>query len=195
LALTEIDRKLLKRCLEHQPGAWTDFVDRFMGLIYHVINHTADARSFGLQPDDVEDFCAEVFLQLVANNYAVLRHFRGQSSLATYLTVVSRRIVIRELVRRNFAEQLGHTRARHLSTLEAEISGGGVERRLADIEQIQKMINGLQEQEAEVVRRFHLEGKSYREISREMGIPENSVGPTLSRARLKMRHTAERTAS
>lgn len=194
MALTEIDRKLLKRCLEHQGGAWTDFVDRFMGLIYHVINHTAQARSLTLQPDDAEDLCAEVFLQLVANNYAVLRHFRGQSSLATYLTVVARRIVVREMVRRKFAEQLGHRRARHLSTFEVEMAGGGIERRLADIEQVQKMIEGLQEREAEVVRRFHLEGKSYREISRELGIPENSVGPTLSRARLKMRHTAERTA-
>jgi RNA polymerase sigma-70 factor (ECF subfamily) len=34
---------------------------------------------------------------------------------------------------------------------------------------------------------YHLEGKSYQEISRLVGIPENSVGPTLSRAREKMR--------
>jgi len=34
---------------------------------------------------------------------------------------------------------------------------------------------------------YHLEGKSYQEISSAVGMPENSVGPTLSRARSKMR--------
>jgi RNA polymerase sigma-70 factor (ECF subfamily) len=43
--------------------------------------------------------------------------------------------------------------------------------------------------EAEVVRLYHLEGKSYREISSAIGIPENSIGPTLSRARAKLRQT------
>jgi RNA polymerase sigma-70 factor (ECF subfamily) len=38
---------------------------------------------------------------------------------------------------------------------------------------------------------FHLEGKTYGEISRMVGLPENSVGPLLSRARLKMRRRAD----
>ena len=38
-----------------------------------------------------------------------------------------------------------------------------------------------------MVRLYHLEGKSYREISSQVGMPENSIGPTLSRAREKMR--------
>jgi RNA polymerase sigma-70 factor (ECF subfamily) len=36
---------------------------------------------------------------------------------------------------------------------------------------------------------YHLEGKSYREISSVIGMPENSIGPMLSRARAKMRRT------
>ncbi|MBP6931771.1 MAG: hypothetical protein KBB62_03565, partial [Candidatus Pacebacteria bacterium] len=39
--------------------------------------------------------------------------------------------------------------------------------------------------------RFDLEGKSYQEISSAVGMPENSVGPMLSRARRKMRTSAE----
>jgi RNA polymerase sigma-70 factor (ECF subfamily) len=35
-----------------------------------------------------------------------LRRFRGESSLATYLTVVSRRIVVRELLQRKTATRL-----------------------------------------------------------------------------------------
>jgi RNA polymerase sigma-70 factor (ECF subfamily) len=103
VALTEIDRHLLSRCLTNQSGAWRDFVDRFLGLFVHVINHTAHARSVPLSSDLVDDLCAEVFVRLLENDYAILRRFRGHSSLATYLTVVSRRIVVKEMARRRMA--------------------------------------------------------------------------------------------
>src|SRR5213076_1831799 len=106
LALTPKDRDLLKRCLHHEPGAWNDFVDRFLGLIYHVIHHTAHLRSMPLRPEDTEDLAAEVLLQLVANDYAVLRQFKGNSSLATYLTVIARRICVHELARRGAAREV-----------------------------------------------------------------------------------------
>ena len=77
VALTEIDRSLLERCLAEEPGAWKDFVDRFIGLFIHVINHSAHARSVRLSPDDIDDLCAEVFVALLADNYGALRRFRG----------------------------------------------------------------------------------------------------------------------
>src|SRR5262245_60614208 len=97
VALTAVDRTLVQRCLNHDPGAWNDFVDRFLGLIYHVVRHTAHVRSVPLGAEDTEDVAAEILLQIVARDYAVLRQFRGQASLATYLTVVARRICIHEL--------------------------------------------------------------------------------------------------
>jgi RNA polymerase sigma-70 factor (ECF subfamily) len=100
VAFTEIDRRLLERCLSGKPRAWEDFVDRFMGLVIHVINFTAQSRSVRLSPDDRDDLAAEVFLAIVEHDFAILRHFRGESSLATYLTVVSRRIVVREMLNR-----------------------------------------------------------------------------------------------
>ncbi len=85
MALSDIDRNLLDRCLHRKPRGWEDFVDRFMGLVVHVINHTAQCRSTNLSAADREDLAADVFLAIVDNDMAVLRHFRGKSSLATYL--------------------------------------------------------------------------------------------------------------
>src|SRR3954471_17723985 len=98
VALSEIDRSLLDRCMSRKTRAWEDFVYRFMGLVVHVINHTAQCRSINLSAADREDLAAEVFLAIVDNDMAVLRHFRGRSSLATYLTVIARRVVVRKLV-------------------------------------------------------------------------------------------------
>lgn len=186
MAFTQIDRNLLKRCLEHDPSAWKDFVDRFIGLFVHVINHSAHARSVRLSNDDVDDLCAEIFLALLANDFAVLRRFRGESSLATYLTVVARRVAVKEIARRRKAEALGHVNAHHPELKLAHAS----EReplRIEDRDEIQQMLRDLPDADAEVIRQYHLEGKSYREISARLGISENTIGPTLSRARQKLR--------
>lgn len=190
MALTEIDRNLLQNCLAEEPGAWRSFVDRFLGLFIHVAQHTAHARSVRLTQEDVDDLCAEVFVTLLAERYAVLRNFRGMSSLATYLTVIARRVIIHEMTRRRMAEAMGHVQAHQASLDHAQAAQVNFQRdqqRVEDREEIQMMLDGLPSPDAEVVRQFHIEHRSYREISNNLRIPENSIGPTLSRAREKLR--------
>jgi RNA polymerase sigma-70 factor, ECF subfamily len=186
VALSEIDRNLLERCVERKPRAWEDFADRFLGLVVHVVNHTARARSIRLTPADRDDLCAEVFLAIIKNDFAVLRNFRGKSSLATYLTVVARRIVVKELLARMTTARLGEGTSSHAPQGIPD-PHSSVEQRLGDQEEVERLLGGLQGTEAQVVRMYHLEGKSYHEISLVVGMPENSIGPILSRARNKMR--------
>jgi RNA polymerase sigma-70 factor (ECF subfamily) len=185
VALTAVDRTLVQRCLNHDPGAWNDFVDRFLGLIYHVVHHTAYLRSMPLHPEDTEDMAAEVLLQIVAGDYAVLRQFRGQSSLATYLSVIARRICVHELAQRAVAREV-----------QLKADGKGAEREpeeptkaqfgLENLEEVQKYLKKLPAREREVVRLKYVEGRSYEEISTELNIPVNSIGPILSRARKRL---------
>lgn len=190
MTLSDIDRNLLTRCLDRKPRAWEDFVDRFLGLVIHVVNHTAQSRSIRLTPQDCEDLTAEVFLAIVNNDLSVLRRFRGESSLATYLTVIARRVVVRELLQRKsparLNEAVDHSADDH--SLDSE-------RRISNQEEIERLLDGLNGPEAKVVRMYHLEGKSYSEISDDTGMAENSIGPTLSRARAKMRRSADSTTS
>ena len=182
MALSEIDRNLLTRCLARKPKAWDDFVDRFMGLVVHVINHSAQSRSYRLTSEDREDLCGEVFLTLLRDDFAVLRHFRGESSLATYLTVVARRVVVHELLQRKSVARLSDgADVNHVGENSTSIE------RLHDRDEVARLLEELEGPEAQVVRMYHLEGKSYQEISSAVGMPENSIGPTLSRARQKMR--------
>ena len=190
MVLSEIDRNLLERCLQAKPRAWEDFVDRFLGLVIHVVNHTAQARSVRLTPEDRDDLCAEVFLEIVRRDFALLRNFRGQSSLATYLTVVARRIVVKELLSRKSASPLGNGPAQHLPDPHP-----GPEQRLGDREEVARLLEALPETEAQVVRMYHLEGKTYQQISSALGMSENSIGPILSRAREKMRRAGVKPAT
>jgi RNA polymerase sigma-70 factor (ECF subfamily) len=187
LALSDVDRALLDRCLGREPNSWNAFVDRFMGLVVHVVNHAARARSLRISADDRDDLVAEVFLAIVAGDFAVLRHFRGQSSLATYLTVIARRVVIRAMVRKNSAIGSGQSISTSQLVAEAADESPDVEEVVSDREQVERLLSELEGAEADVVRLYHLDGRSYYEISLATGMPENSIGPLLSRAREKLR--------
>ena len=186
MALTDLDRSLLERCLKRDGSAWRDFVDRFAGLFVHAIHHTAQARSVKLDPSDVDDLCAEIFVAILADDFAILRRFRGESSLATYLTVIARRIIVREVIHRRFSEALGHVKSHNVNVQMARADISEITR-IENEELVQQMLTGLSEHDATVIRQFHLEGKSYREIGERLGVPENSIGPTLTRAREKLR--------
>ncbi len=186
MALSEIDRNLLERCLGRKPRAWEDFVDRFMGLVIHVVNHSAQARGIRLTSEDRDDLSADVFLNLIKDDFRILRRFRGQSSLATYLTVVARRIVVRGLLQRKGAVPLGNGAAQSVPP-DLPDTRPQAEERINNFDEVQRLMEGLDSAEAEIVRLYHLEAKSYQEISHTTGVAENSIGPILSRARMKMR--------
>ncbi|MDO4569650.1 MAG: sigma-70 family RNA polymerase sigma factor [Planctomycetia bacterium] len=190
MALAEIDRNLIERCLQKTPRAWEDFVDRYIGLINHVVRLTCKNRNLPLDSSLQEDLIQEIFMAIVADNFVVLRRFRGHSSLATYLAVVARRIVVKSLMQKNFVRENVS-----LSEESAPIFSDEVEKRIEDKDEVERLLATLGEKDANIVRLFHLEQKSYAEIAAQTGVPENSIGPILSRARETMRASVASDAS
>lgn len=189
MALAPIDRDLLDSLLSGETDAWPVFVDRTLGLVTHVVTHAADCRGMSLSASDREDLIADVFVALLERDMAALRQFQRRSSLATYVAVIARRRVVKQLMRR--AGQTPLASVSHQLPADVPDGGSSVEERLADQDQVAQMLGGLPEAEAQVVRMFHLEGRTYQEISRVIGVPENTIGPVLSRARLKLRRQGE----
>ena len=93
-----VDNALLERCLERQHRAWEDFVDRFLGLVLHVIDHTVCKREIRLQAAERNTLCERVFAALAHDQFRLLREYKAHSSLTTYLSVIVRRIVVRSLL-------------------------------------------------------------------------------------------------
>jgi RNA polymerase sigma-70 factor (ECF subfamily) len=92
------DHELLARCLEKRQRGWEDFVDRFLGLVLHVIDHTTLVREIRLGRDDRDVLCEKVFTAIAHDDFRILRNYQGRSSLTTYLTVAARRVVVRILL-------------------------------------------------------------------------------------------------
>jgi RNA polymerase sigma-70 factor (ECF subfamily) len=175
------DRALMEQCLRGDPAAWSAFVERFAALFAFVVDRTASQRRQPLAGADRDDLLADILLEIIHRDAAVLRAFAGRSSLATYLTVVARRVSIRGLAR------LADARGAHGP---ADVSGLVQPPRAeaaADHERLEDLLGRLPADEARLVRLHHLEGHSYGEISRLTGMPLGSIGPALSRARQKLK--------
>ena len=180
VVLSDIDRRLLNRCIEGAPGAWEDFVDRFIALITHVVSATAELRLGHVADQTRDDVVAEVFLKLVDKDFAILRRFRGQSSLGTYLVVVVRRIAVRRIAK------LSRGAVGQLTADPASTTGNG-EMAVENNEEVHSLLSQMPDEEATAIRMYHLEDRTYRDISLHIGIPENSVGPLLFKARTRLR--------
>ena len=186
------DRQLIQDCLQGLPVAWDAFVARFGGLLAFIVDRTAAQRRISLTPADRDDLLADILLEILHHDAAVLRGFAGRSSLATYLAVVARRVSVRCLTK--LAEKT-HGR-RPLSDGHQPAHGDNGQAQLADREQVEQMLRVLDETEARLVKLHHLEARSYGEISRLTGMPLGSIGPALARARQKMKlHAGEQKRS
>jgi len=182
VVLSNLDRILLDRCLSRSEGAWEEFIERFLPLLVHVVKHTSQQRFSSLPEAWRDDLVAEVLLSIVDDDFAVLRRFRGNSSLGTYLVVVARRVAARKLSK--------------IRKASGELNGASVPEptephddllELTKRDHVETLLDQLPKHEAQAIRLYHFEHCSYAEISSHLGVPENSVGPLLSRARSLMR--------
>jgi RNA polymerase sigma-70 factor (ECF subfamily) len=181
VVLSKLDQKILARCLTGSNEGWEDFVARFLPLLVHVVNNSVVRRFGRLVEATRDDLVAEVLLTLVNDDFAILRRFRGHSSLGTYLVVIARRVAAHSLNKRRLGKTNGQTDSALASYSSDEL------RQLERLEEVQAMLGRLPDNEAQAIRMFHLEHCSYAEIGGHLGISENSVGPLLSRARSRLR--------
>lgn len=191
------DRQLVEACLARNDGdrGWEQLLAQFSGLVAHVVSRAAEARRLPLASADRDDLVADVFYEVLRNDAAVLRGFAGRSSLAAYLTVIARRVAGRRLQKRPRPARGEASTASSVAVagaVEPRDSGDAAAagQRVDDRDQIAALLESLDANEAKIVRMFHIEERSYGEISRLLGIPLGSVGPVLARARAKLRRQA-----
>ena len=182
MPLTNHDRKLLTDLLNGQSGAWKLFVDRYTPLIVQVIQHSAHAHSLKLNSEDIEDLCADTMAELLLRDMAALRSFRGRCSLATYLGVIARRIVVRKLAEQRFSSAMGHVNAHRASRDFASSENSSI-RQLDHKDQINSLLSKLSPELRQLAKWLFIDEISYREIAHRLGKPLNSIGPIVSRLR------------
>lgn len=77
------DSDLIRRVVDRDPGAGTEFVHRYRGLVIGL----ARGR-LGLDHDAAEELLQKTMTRLWDNDHRALRAWRGEGRFSTYLTVI-----------------------------------------------------------------------------------------------------------
>jgi len=177
------------RLKNREAGAWDEFVRQLHDLVHGVIRQTAARRQMKLQPSDVDDLASDVFAAALRS----LERFRRESTLSTWLTSITRRVVQRELGRAwrvRVRGDVSHAERADTSSrppLEDMLLTESNARLEAALEQVPENLRL-------VLRLHYLQRRSYSEISRQLGISINSVGPALARGRDVLREIMKKEA-
>lgn len=178
------DRQLVEACIAGHEGSWDLLIRRFGRLIAEVVSRTAARRQGSLTATDRDDLVAEVFAELLARDAAALRMFSGRSTLTTFLTVIARRVTVRQLQRQSRAVAPATAGDGTAAAPDGAVPAADVTAQQAEIEQ---WLSWLEEPDRTLVRMHDLEGHNYSELARATGIPIDFIGPRLSQARATIR--------
>ena len=177
------DAELVAACLRDEAGAWERLVDHVGGTVAAAVR-----RVLGIggspAPGDVDDCVAEVMAVLVANDRAVLRGYRGDSKLTTWLYVIARRTALAWRKRATRQPRPGAVP----EGPDWRPGPGEVAARQEAAERLLAALADLAERDREVLRRFYIEGQSGAAVGEALGIPARQVSVVLHRARERVRN-------
>lgn len=80
---------ILERCIRGEQDAFEKLVDRYSGLVSFTIRGVFHEYCPSASNEDLEDLHNGVFLSLMEDDFKRLRQFKGLSSFATYLRVIT----------------------------------------------------------------------------------------------------------
>jgi len=159
-------------------AAWNRLVERFSPLVTSVI------RRFRLTESDADDVRQNTWLRLVEH----LEGIREPRALPGWITTTTRNEALRTLSARRRVETVDPQIDNRLDTINNE----DVATNLLLAERRQAVLAGLAELRSEHRKLLLLVSDpeiSYRQISRRLGMPTGSIGPTRARCLQKLKDT------
>lgn len=185
--------ELVGRCADGDEAAWEEFLRRYGAFLEFMIRRAlSSARGRLPTPDEVADVKHEVLAWLVAEDGRVLRTYRGESKLTSWIGVLvgrrARRIAARGSALEHKTVSLDALTPDATSHL-AVARGGDGEAAARDqaLQVLATAIEGLSERDRVLLRGAFYDQRSYVELAEELGVRTDSIGQLLFRAKKKLK--------
>jgi RNA polymerase sigma-70 factor (ECF subfamily) len=196
------DPQLIQACIHRGDGAWDKFISRFGALVYHVIWKAlrSEAQHMGVSRVEVEDVAADVFAQIIADDFKLLKTFRWRCKFSTWLGIITYRTT-RQAIHRNrhvaFSLDDHNDRSSNELLLKDIVRDPNLtppdDMQLKEARQmVHEALATLPPRDQLVLKFFYFEGKKYAEIARILGISGSLVGTAIFRAKARLAEKLDR---
>ncbi len=196
------DRELIQACIDRQDGSWERFIEKYSALVYHVIWKAlrSEAHHMGVSGVEVEDVAADVFAQVVAADFKLLRTFRWRCKFSTWLGIITYRTT-RQAIHRNrhvvfSIDDRNPSEDSELLLKDIIADPERLPPENLQVEEARRMVHEalatLPARDQLVLKFFYFEGKRYAEIARILGISGSLVGTAIFRAKARLAEKLER---
>lgn len=180
------DAELIAKCLEQDAEAWETLIRRYQRLIASI------TYKYGLSSDDASDTLQSVFMTLFQQMPAL----RNQAKLSSWIITVTVRECYKIRRRQVLTDSLDDPEQTSLREL-AEAAQNTQDEELVKLEKqhfIRQAIKHLSEQCQRLLSALFYRDDPipYADISRQLGIPVASIGPTRSRCLGKLKLTLKK---
>jgi len=179
------EQELIERCVGGDDDAWAILYERFYRYIFHLVK----GKNYRFSTEDTEDITHEVFMDLIKG----LPNFKKRSVLKTYIYTLTLNRV-RQYYRRHLTiKRGGNVEKMSLEDIEIDVADPRIVNPEVetlgnqDEELIHRGLNGLPKHLRDVIELRYTKGYKYREIARQMGVPEGSVGALIQKALMELK--------
>jgi RNA polymerase sigma-70 factor (ECF subfamily) len=174
------EKELIERCIDGDDHAWGVLYERFYNYIFHLIK----GKNYRFSLEDTEDITHEVFMDLVKS----LPNFQKKSVLKTYIYTLTLNRVRQHHRKFLTIKRGGNVEKMSLDDVDIDVGDPRIPNPeqnamyAQDEELIDDCLDQLPHHLREVIELRYQKGFKYREIARELGIPEGSVGAMIQKA-------------
>lgn len=185
----EDEATLVAACAAGDADAWRRLVARYGPLVAALGRRMLARRGAPVSDADVDDVVGGVFLALVRDERRLLRRYRPEFRLSTYLGVIVRTEVARRARRGSRAVSLDADPARGLPAdpkAEDPLASLGADERVAALRALRAALDAMPPRDRLLLTLRFLEGLDYGQIAAALHVQRESVGQLLHRAKTRL---------
>ena len=165
---------LIERCIKREEKAWSEFIDRFSGLVYYSARERLRRNGFSFNEQDIQDIVQNVFIDIWEKSR--LAEVRERHKINAWLSIIGQTRAL-NFMRKKRERLLSEE---ELFRVENIVSDSSKEYSV-EMEELEKAIENFPPREKIILKLNMLHGKTHKEIADFMNMPINTVSTILAR--------------
>ncbi len=172
---------LIERCIKREEKAWSEFIDKFSGLVYYSARERLRKSGFRFNEQDVQDIVQNVFVDIWEKSR--LAEIRERHKIKAWLSIIGQTRAL-NFMRKKKERLLGEDELFKVENITAD---KGEERRAELAEELENAMESFPPREKIILKLNIAYGKTHKEIAEFTSLPINTISSIIARRKELLR--------